>query len=85
MRRASNVVDLMSLLPQLHDPWSELLLLRSCLGIFKVFFSLRTCQPVHMEVTALFFDKGLRDLIVEAFYFETYSGDSHFYPFDLVV
>ncbi|PWA35107.1 reverse transcriptase domain-containing protein [Artemisia annua] len=64
MRRASNVVDLMSLLPQLHDPWSELLLLRSCLGIVKVFFSLRTCQPVHMEVTALFFDKGLRDLIV---------------------
>ncbi|GKA75900.1 hypothetical protein Tco_0782278 [Tanacetum coccineum] len=27
MRRATNVVDLMSLLPQLHDPQSELLLL----------------------------------------------------------
>nr|GEU48387.1 putative reverse transcriptase domain-containing protein [Tanacetum cinerariifolium]GEU48392.1 putative reverse transcriptase domain-containing protein [Tanacetum cinerariifolium] len=31
MRRAANGVDLMGLLPQLHDPQSELLLLRSCL------------------------------------------------------
>ncbi|GJX32015.1 hypothetical protein Tco_0241870, partial [Tanacetum coccineum] len=31
MRRAENVVDLMSLLSQLHDPQSELLLLRTCL------------------------------------------------------
>ncbi|GKE30490.1 putative reverse transcriptase domain-containing protein, partial [Tanacetum coccineum] len=31
MRRAANAVDLMSLLPQLHDPQSELFLLRSCL------------------------------------------------------
>ncbi|GJW46509.1 hypothetical protein Tco_0078155 [Tanacetum coccineum] len=33
MRRAANAVDLMSLLPQLHDPQSELLLLRSCIGL----------------------------------------------------
>ncbi|GKC31401.1 hypothetical protein Tco_1038695 [Tanacetum coccineum] len=59
MRRAANVVDLMSLLPQLHDPQSELLLLRSCMGIAKLFFGLKTCQPVHMEEAALFFDKGL--------------------------
>ncbi|GJZ91856.1 hypothetical protein Tco_0663921, partial [Tanacetum coccineum] len=31
MRRAANAVDLMNLLLQLHDPQSELLLLRSCL------------------------------------------------------
>ncbi|GJV10640.1 reverse transcriptase domain-containing protein [Tanacetum coccineum] len=59
MRSAVNTVDLMSLLPQLHDPQSELLLLRSCMGISKLFFSLRTCQPVHMEEAALIFDKGL--------------------------
>ncbi|GKB88382.1 hypothetical protein Tco_0960654 [Tanacetum coccineum] len=59
MRRATNVVDLMSLLPQLHDLQSELLLLRSHMGIVKLFFGLRTCQPVHMEEAALFFDKGL--------------------------
>ncbi|GJU18614.1 putative reverse transcriptase domain-containing protein [Tanacetum coccineum] len=63
MRRAANAVDLMSLLLQLHDPQSELLLLRSCMGIAKLFFSLRTCQPVHMEKAALFFDKGLRGSI----------------------
>ncbi|PWA40392.1 reverse transcriptase domain-containing protein [Artemisia annua] len=33
MRRAANVVDLMSLLPQLHDPQSELLLLRSFIAL----------------------------------------------------
>ncbi|GJS40576.1 putative reverse transcriptase domain-containing protein [Tanacetum coccineum] len=60
VRRAANVVDLMSLLPQLHDQQSKLLLLRSCMGIVKLFFGLRTCQPVHMEKAALFFDKGLR-------------------------
>ncbi|GKA62082.1 putative reverse transcriptase domain-containing protein [Tanacetum coccineum] len=59
MRRAANAVDLISLLPQLHDPQSELLLLRSCMGIAKLFFGLRTCQPVHMEEAALFLDKGL--------------------------
>ncbi|GJR36638.1 hypothetical protein Tco_1212322 [Tanacetum coccineum] len=31
--RDANVVDLMGLHPQLHDPQSELLLLRSCMGI----------------------------------------------------
>nr|GEV44048.1 reverse transcriptase domain-containing protein [Tanacetum cinerariifolium] len=60
MRRVANAVDLMSLLPQLHDPQSELLLLRSCMGIGKLLFGLRTCQPVHMEEASLFFDKSLR-------------------------
>ncbi|GKC56996.1 putative reverse transcriptase domain-containing protein [Tanacetum coccineum] len=63
MRRSTNDVDLMSLLPQLHDPQSELLLLRSCMGIAKLFFGLSTCQPIHMEEAALFFDKGFRGSI----------------------
>ncbi|GKD29043.1 hypothetical protein Tco_1239821 [Tanacetum coccineum] len=58
-RRVVNAVDLMSLLPRLHDPHSDLLLLRSCMGISKLFFSLRTCLPVHMEESALFSDKSL--------------------------
>ncbi|GJW73107.1 hypothetical protein Tco_0132477 [Tanacetum coccineum] len=36
MRRAANAVDLMSLLPQLHDPQSELLLLRSCMEVLSL-------------------------------------------------
>ena len=55
----------MRLLPKLGDPQSELLLLRSCMGIAKLFFGLRTCQPIHMNDAALFFDKGLREAIEE--------------------
>ncbi|PWA75758.1 reverse transcriptase domain-containing protein [Artemisia annua] len=65
MRRAANAVELMRLLPQLGDPQSELLLLRSCMGIAKLFFGLRTCQPVYTEEAALLFDKGLREAIEE--------------------
>ncbi|XP_022042194.1 uncharacterized protein LOC110944857 [Helianthus annuus] len=64
-KRAAKAVDLMRLLPKLGNPQSELLFLRSCMGIAKLFFGLRTCQPVHMEDAALFFDKGLREAIEE--------------------
>ncbi|GJX23944.1 hypothetical protein Tco_0228389 [Tanacetum coccineum] len=60
IRRVANAVDLMSLLQQLHDPQSELFLLRSCMSIAKLFFGLTTCQPVHMEEAALFSDKASR-------------------------
>ncbi|KAF5801739.1 hypothetical protein HanXRQr2_Chr06g0251561 [Helianthus annuus] len=55
----------MRLLTKLGDPQSELLLLQSCMGIAKLFFGLKTCQPVHMKDAALFFDKGLREAIEE--------------------
>ena len=29
------------------------------MGITKIFFGLRTCQPVHMEEVAILFDNGL--------------------------
>ncbi|KAK2455796.1 hypothetical protein QL285_003218 [Trifolium repens] len=63
MKRAIKAVELMQLLPRLRDPQSELLLLRSCMGIAKLFFGLRTCQPVHMEEAAILFDKGLRGAV----------------------
>ncbi|GJX05580.1 hypothetical protein Tco_0191496 [Tanacetum coccineum] len=84
MRRATNVVDLMTLLPRLHDPQNELLLLRSCMGIAKLFFGLRTCQPVHMEEADLC--GSIKNIMVcGGPFFETYSGDLLLYPFDLVV
>ncbi|GJS88759.1 hypothetical protein Tco_0771395 [Tanacetum coccineum] len=43
MRKAANVVDLISLLPELHDPQNELFLLRSCMGVAKLFFVLPMC------------------------------------------
>ena len=60
MKRASRVAELMHGLPQLRDSHSELLLLRSCMGIAKLFFGLRTCQLIHMEEAAMLFDKELR-------------------------
>ena len=63
MKRASRVVELMYLLPQLQDPQSELLLLQSCMGIAKLFFGLRTCQPIHTEESAMLFDKELREAV----------------------
>jgi len=63
MKRASRTAKLMHLLLQLRDPQSELLLLRSCMGIAKLFFGLRTCQPIHMEEAAMLFVKELREAV----------------------
>jgi hypothetical protein len=57
MKRVVRAVELMHLLPQLRDPQSELLLFRSRMGIAKLFFGLRTCQPTHMKGAAVLFDK----------------------------
>jgi hypothetical protein len=60
MKRVVRVVELMHLLPKLRDPQIELFLLRSCMGIAKLFFGLRTCQPIYMEEATVLFDKELR-------------------------
>ncbi|KAJ0925109.1 putative reverse transcriptase domain, exostosin [Helianthus annuus] len=62
-RRASGAVDLMKLLPCLRDPQCELLLLRSCMGVAKLLFGLRTCQPHLMEDAVTRFDDDLRKAI----------------------
>jgi len=33
------------------------------MGIAKLFFGLRTCQPIHMEEAAMLFDKELREAV----------------------
>ncbi|GKF52551.1 hypothetical protein Tco_0159461, partial [Tanacetum coccineum] len=53
----------MSLLPSLRDPQSELLLLRSCMGVAKLLFGLRTCQPMYIGEAVSIFDNGLRRVI----------------------
>ena len=63
VRRALGAVDLMGRLPCLRDPQSELLLLRSCMGVAKLLFGLRTCQPSMMEEAISRFDNGLREAI----------------------
>ncbi|XP_022040435.1 uncharacterized protein LOC110942984 [Helianthus annuus] len=63
VKRASCAVDLMSYLPHMRDPQSELLLLRSCMGVAKLLFGLRTCQPTFVGEAVSVFDKGLRRAI----------------------
>ncbi|MFS8014297.1 hypothetical protein Hanom_Chr15g01342931 [Helianthus anomalus] len=53
----------MKLLPCLQDPHCELLLLRSCIGVAKLLFGLRTCQPHLMANAVSCFDDGLREAI----------------------
>ncbi|KAL8159521.1 hypothetical protein V2J09_001058 [Rumex salicifolius] len=50
IKRAGKVVELMHILSKLRDPQSELLLFRSCMGIAKLLFGLRICQPKGMRV-----------------------------------
>ncbi|GJY68723.1 putative reverse transcriptase domain-containing protein [Tanacetum coccineum] len=63
VKRASRDVELMSLLPGLQDPQSELFLLRSCMGVAKLLFGLRTCQPMYIGEAVSIFDNGLRRAI----------------------
>nr|GEV31125.1 putative reverse transcriptase domain, PPM-type phosphatase domain, protein phosphatase 2C family [Tanacetum cinerariifolium] len=56
-------LELMSLLPSLWDPQSELLLLRSCIGATKLLFGLRTCQPMYIGKVVSIFDNDLRRVI----------------------
>ncbi|XP_022020172.1 uncharacterized protein LOC110920260 [Helianthus annuus] len=62
-KRATRAVDIMGHLLLLRDPQSELLLLRSCMGVAKLLFGLRTCQPPFVDDAVSRFDKGLREAI----------------------
>ncbi|KAJ0900450.1 putative RNA-directed DNA polymerase [Helianthus annuus] len=63
VKRASRAVDLMRVLPQLKNPQCELLLLRSCMGVAKLIFGHRTCQPSYVGAAVTLFDEGLRQAI----------------------
>ncbi|GJY36002.1 hypothetical protein Tco_0421380 [Tanacetum coccineum] len=63
VKRASRAVELMSLLPSLRDPQSEILLLCSCMDVAKLLFGLRTCQPMYIGEAVSIFDNGLRKAI----------------------
>ncbi|KAD6453473.1 hypothetical protein E3N88_08178 [Mikania micrantha] len=56
-------VDLMRCLTRPRDPQCELLLLRSCMGVAKLLFGLRTCQPTFVKDVVSVFDKWLRAAI----------------------
>jgi len=63
MKRAVKAVEFMHILPHLRDPQGELLLLRYCMCVAKMYFSLRTCKLEYGECATTYFDFGLRGSI----------------------
>ena len=49
MKRVTKTIELMDAVAKLKDPQCELLLLRACAGISKLYFSMRTCPPPVFE------------------------------------
>jgi hypothetical protein len=61
-KRIAKIHDLViSKLPTLQDSQSEYVLLRSCIGLPKFAFSLRTCDPIHHAASFRSFDGIIRD------------------------
>ncbi|GJR46042.1 putative reverse transcriptase domain-containing protein [Tanacetum coccineum] len=49
LKRVAKSIELMDAAAKLNDPQCELLLLRACAGISKLYFSMRTCSPHVFE------------------------------------
>ncbi|GKA66801.1 reverse transcriptase domain-containing protein, partial [Tanacetum coccineum] len=60
MKRVVKTIRLMDVVAKINDPQCELLLLRSCTGISKLYFSMRTCPPRVFESAQRSFDMALR-------------------------
>ena len=57
------VKEILDRLPLMEDPHSEYVLLRSCLSILKVMFTLRTTNPTNHADVWLEFDRNIRDAL----------------------
>ncbi|GKB14088.1 hypothetical protein Tco_0848011 [Tanacetum coccineum] len=60
MKRVVKTIVLMDVIAKINDPQYELLLLRSCSGISKLYFTMRTCPPRVFESAQHSFDVALR-------------------------
>ncbi|GJS43084.1 hypothetical protein Tco_0568127 [Tanacetum coccineum] len=59
MKRVAKTIILMDTVATINDPQCELLLLHSCIGISKLYFSMRTCLPCIFESAQCSFDGAL--------------------------
>ncbi|XP_026410278.1 uncharacterized protein LOC113305455 [Papaver somniferum] len=66
--RVEKTVHLMTKVQQLHDTQCELLLLRNCIGVSKLNFTLRTTNPMAIQSATSLYDQHLlnylRQLVV---------------------
>ncbi|GKA02466.1 hypothetical protein Tco_0675131 [Tanacetum coccineum] len=63
MKRASKTIGLLDAVAKINDPQCELLLIRACAGISKLYFAMRTCLPRVFESAQLSFDMALRSAL----------------------
>ncbi|GJR00232.1 hypothetical protein Tco_0523216 [Tanacetum coccineum] len=60
MKLVAKTIVLMDAIAKINDPQCELLLLRSCTGISRLYFTMRTCPPCVFESAQRSFDVALR-------------------------
>ncbi|GJU02522.1 hypothetical protein Tco_1112860 [Tanacetum coccineum] len=60
MKRVAKTIVLMDVVAKINDPQCELLLLRSCTGISRLYFTMRTCPSRFFESAQRSFDVALR-------------------------
>ncbi|GJZ03736.1 putative reverse transcriptase domain-containing protein [Tanacetum coccineum] len=59
MKRVSKTIGLLDAVAKINDPQCELLLIRACAGVSKLYFAMRTCPPRVFESAQLSFDMAL--------------------------
>ncbi|GJR03130.1 hypothetical protein Tco_0526114 [Tanacetum coccineum] len=60
MKRVTKTIGFMDAIAKINDPQCELLLFCSCVGISKLYFTMRTCPPCVFESAQCSFDVALR-------------------------
>ncbi|GKC41728.1 hypothetical protein Tco_1059450, partial [Tanacetum coccineum] len=63
MKRVSKSIELMDVVAKLNDPQCELMLLRACPGISKLYFFMRICSPKVFEQAQRSFDAALHSAL----------------------
>nr|GEW13515.1 hypothetical protein [Tanacetum cinerariifolium] len=63
MKRVAKTFVLMDTIAKINDPQCELLLLRVCAGISKLYFDMRTCSPQVLEMAYHSFDAALHSTL----------------------
>ncbi|GKB56081.1 putative reverse transcriptase domain-containing protein, partial [Tanacetum coccineum] len=63
MKRVAKTIELMDAVARINDPQCELLLLRACMGISKLYFAMRTCPPCVFESAQRSFDVAIRSTL----------------------
>ncbi|GJW24453.1 hypothetical protein Tco_0038264, partial [Tanacetum coccineum] len=61
--RVSKTIGLLDAVAKINDPQCELLLIRACAGVSKLYFAMRTCPPRVFESAQLSFDMALRSAL----------------------